>query len=98
MDPTLKIFLTIWGIIVFIVVVNIVIAMLIHVTRRTPENKDTSAFNILILLIAPYMIYLIVTKQGRVIDDLAIAPKGESKIEKWLKGYPEEKENKNESQ
>ena len=82
----IKILLVIWAIAAF-VFLNAATALVIHVIRKTPNRQGTQPVNVMVLLIAPYMIYLIATKQGKVIDDLAMN-KRESKIQKWFKGYP----------
>lgn len=81
------------GIILLIVCVaaffiNLIIAAGIHAIRDTKEKKACFT-STLLLLCAPYMIYLVVTKQGRVIDVIA-AKKEDDTIKKYFKAYKEE--------
>ena len=84
--PSVIIVITIcMGIFVF----NIGVAAGIHAIRESPASKETCFTSIVLMLCAPYMIYLVVTKQGHVID--AIAKEENDKITEYFKAYKEEK-------
>jgi len=70
-----------------IFILNILIAAGIHAVRET-KAKKASFTSMLLLLCAPYIVYLVVTKQGHVID--AIAKAENDKIKKYFEAYKEE--------
>lgn len=73
--------------IVIILMVNMMVAACIHALRDT-QSKQSCVSSVLILLCAPYMIYLIVTKQGHVIDEIAKEKK--DRLKEYLKAYKKE--------
>lgn len=80
------------GTLVFIICVafflNLLVAVGIHTIRKT-NDKNLCFTSILLLLCSPYIIYLVVTKQGTVIDAIA-AKKEDNAIKKYFKAYKDE--------